>query len=1019
MPKRASHDQVIILGAARALRSDLPPALVSVDENGRVMDWLLSAFSVLKDSKIYFVSGYKATEIQHRYPQISLTYNPDWESTGPAGSLAVVPLCFTSPTWIAYSDVVFRPDTIQKLASLEADLVLAIDRTWRDRYAGRSRSELNQAEKVILDGEGIQRIGRGVNIAEAQAEFVGVMRLSGAATRKLDGLLRSGRLSKRAALPEIVTCLVEEGLRTAVSDVRGDWAELNAPQDLSHFVLGTKAESLARIKTLLRSGVVGDLVSVDHQQWKHDPAQVLGEIHQTLGEGQLIVRSSALSEDRWDASSAGVYKSVANVKGSSPNTIAAAIKDVFSSYGSFHARNQVLVQQMLSDIECSGVVMTRTPSVGAPYSVISFDDKSRRTDTVTTGSGDTVRSVFLHRDHELCGDLPKSIHRLKTVVDELEQLVGYDSLDIEFACTTDEVVHILQVRPLALPRLDYSVDDGCLAVAIEEGKGFFRALQQTLPFVVGKSTQLSVMSDWNPAEIIGTKPRQLALSLYRYIVTDETWATQRAEYGYRDVRPCNLMVNVLGHPYIDVRATFNSFIPSELGDEAATRLVNHYLDYLQQNPELHDKVEFSVLFTSLTFDFDTKAKSRLNGVLTEAEIEDLWYGLLRITQDAMDRCGKDFEQIGDIQTRFERIMAANLPPMERAYVLLEDLRRVDTLRFAHLARSAFVAASLLRSLPSTGVVTESCEVDFVATLDTVSGVLKRDARATAGGKMAWEDFVGKYGHLRPGTYDITSPRYDTEPDLFLRPMLDHADLDEPVVQSDGKWDDRTRAAISTQLEELGLDEDVGGFERFLAQAIKGRELCKFVFTRKLSAALEALAEFGENHGVSRDQLAHVAINDLFKCRLASTGNIRETLTRLSSEGAETFRVTEALCLPGQIFSTADFGCFEQSKATPNFVTSRMVRAPIVVLSGSSPPAMEVEGHIVVVTNADPGFDWLFSRNIKGLITMYGGGNSHMAIRAAEFKLPAAIGVGESLFEKLAQAEIVELDCASRQIRVAD
>ena len=70
----------------------------------------------------------------------------------------------------------------------------------------------------------------------------------------------------------------------------------------------------------------------------------LGEIHQTLGEGQLIVRSSALSEDRWDASSAGVYKSVANVKGSSPNTIAAAIKDVFSSYGSFHARNQVLVQ---------------------------------------------------------------------------------------------------------------------------------------------------------------------------------------------------------------------------------------------------------------------------------------------------------------------------------------------------------------------------------------------------------------------------------------------------------------------------------------------------------------------------------------------------------------------------------------------------------------------------------------------------------------------------------------------------
>ena len=119
MPKRASHDQVIILGAARAVRSNLPPALVSVDENGRVMDWLLSAFSVLKDPEIYFVSGYKATEIQNRYPQISLTYNPDWESTGPAGSLALVPLCFSNPTWIAYSGVVFRSDTLQKLASIE------------------------------------------------------------------------------------------------------------------------------------------------------------------------------------------------------------------------------------------------------------------------------------------------------------------------------------------------------------------------------------------------------------------------------------------------------------------------------------------------------------------------------------------------------------------------------------------------------------------------------------------------------------------------------------------------------------------------------------------------------------------------------------------------------------------------------------------------------------------------------------------------------------------------------------
>lgn len=41
----------------------------------------------------------------------------------------------------------------------------------------------------------------------------------------------------------------------------------------------------------------------------------------------------------------------------------------------------------------------------------------------------------------------------------------------------------------------------------------------------------------------------------------------------------------------------------------------------------------------------------------------------------------------------------------------------------------------------------------------------------------------------------------------------------------------------------------------------------------------------------------------------------------------------------------------------------------------------------------------------------------MAIRAAEFGLPAAIGVGEVKMEALSKAEVVELDCAARRIMV--
>ena len=66
------------------------------------------------------------------------------------------------------------------------------------------------------------------------------------------------------------------------------------------------------------------------------------------------------------------------------------------------------------------------------------------------------------------------------------------------------------------------------------------------------------MPDWNPAEIIGTKPNSLATSLYSDLILKEI-CMQRAEFGYRDVRPHPLLISFASHPYIDIRASFNSF----------------------------------------------------------------------------------------------------------------------------------------------------------------------------------------------------------------------------------------------------------------------------------------------------------------------------------------------------------------------------------------------------------------------------------------------------------------------------
>ena len=73
--------------------------------------------------------------------------------------------------------------------------------------------------------------------------------------------------------------------------------------------------------------------------------------------------------------------------------------------------------------------------------------------------------------------------------------------------------------------------------------------------------------------------------------------------------------------------------------------------------------------------------------------------------------------------------------------------------------------------------------------------------------------------------------------------------------------------------------------------------------------------------------------------------------------------------------------------------------------------------IVCIENADPGFDFIFTKKINGLITKYGGINSHMAIRCAELNLPAAIGVGNDLFNQIIKSNKLLLDCEQKKIIV--
>ncbi len=1013
---------VILLGAGRPYRGVPPSAIQETPDRRRVLDWILDAFSGLQ-VEWHFVGGYQLRDIVRRYPRIAYSVNAAWETTGTVASLFCAPLSSARTHFVAYTDVVFDREVVQHLAAADAaDVVLAVDRTWRRRYERRRPEEILIAEKVQLDGERVVAAGRNLGPRDAHAEYAGLLRLSPAAMERVLRLRERARHRFSAAgIPELLGVLIEEGLSVCAVDVGGRWAELNAPQDLARFVLGTKAQTLERLRPVVRHCSIGEQVTFTVETWRSDADSLLDRIHARFGGREAVVRSSALAEDSWSAANAGVFASVTGVPVDDPARLRAAVDRVAASFEDGNPDNQVLVQEMLTGVRISGVAFTRSLSSGAPYYVINYDDTTGSTESVTGGAGRQLKTLVLHRKaRRLPRHADPMLSRLLRALRELETLVGHDSLDVEFAITRDGAVHVLQVRPIAVDHSQWRVSDELVGEMLQAAERDFRDRQARSSFTYGRRTIFGIMPDWNPAEIIGTKPRRLAASLYRYLVTDEVWATERAEFGYRDVRPCPLMVSFLGHPYIDVRASFSSFVPAALPDSLGERLVEAYLDRLEAHPHLHDKIEFEIAFTCLTLDFETQARRLIEAGIAPADVELLGRALGEITRHGLARYEGDLARVAALEKRFEAVARLDAPPLVRACVLLEECRRNGTLPFAHLAREAFVATALLRSAVREGLISEE-ELDaFMGSLNTVARGLAADGAAVAAGAMSWETYVARYGHLRPGTYEISSPSYAEDPERYLSPVIAAATAGHEVRRT-FSWSEKSHRALAARLARVGLLEDGEGlhrFERFCRAVIEGREASKFSFTRHLSAALDEIAAFGETIGLSRDQLSHVAVEDLQAVRAGMVpSDVADWLLERAEEGERWHKLAQAVELPPLLFSADDLYAFVYPESRPNFVSLGRVTAEVADLTDPGERPTGLAGRIVLIPAADPGYDWLFGQKVAGLVTMYGGANSHMAIRAAEFGLPAAIGVGESLYAHYRHARVLHLDCAGGQIQV--
>lgn len=761
----------------------------------------------------------------------------------------------------------------------------------------------------------------------------------------------------------------------------------------------TKDSVLARLNAYRGPFVVDPFVTVSSRRWLRDRDAVITDILGVNLGDLVIVRSSSSLEGGDPDRHAGVFRSELNVCARTPNAIMAAIDAVFESYklAGRVSREIVIVQRQLIDVAMSAVV--QYPRALA-YARVDYDDESGTTVEITLGRAGRAAYVWKRARR-----MPTPWRHLARAVDACARALRAAPVRVELAVDSRGTVHIFQAQRIPRSPLD-------LVAARAQQRGREEAI------VACRGTVLSDMADWNPAEMLGDRAAPLDRSLYEVLITDAAWADARASLGYRRPRDTKLLRTISGKAYVDVRKSLNSLIPRGITSSLASRIVRIGLEQLAEHPHWHDKLEFRIALSCVDL-LQLRTGHLQEKGIAPADVAAVRRTLASHTDMLLstyrDHVQRDLAATSAMLARHEARSRAfrSVPLRDRLAFIhetLADCRDVGVVAFARHARVAFVVRDVFEQCVTAGAI-ERTELDeWVGGQDTIPRRLARAIRSVQRGAESRGAFNEVFGHLRTRTYDITATRYDSVQDLDLLGGTEGEQRSAVMPRNVLRQMNRLFKAAEMQV-------DSRTFVEVASAAVCMREEFKFRFSRLLSDALEWTATTVDSaFSIDREALRMLLLPDLFSVigvgKASARAALRKTIQRRQQEQAE-----QALMpLPPVIYSAQDLDLMMQPRPSPNFVTQGRVRAPIVRIAAGAVPSREmVQGRIVLMEAAEPGADWLFSCDIGGLATKYGGMGSHVAVRCAAFNVPAAIGCGADLYAALERVPAALIDCPARRV----
>lgn len=783
----------------------------------------------------------------------------------------------------------------------------------------------------------------------------------------------------------------------------------------------TKAKNLLYLKTLnLRKSKIPKFYKFTIEEIFRNKKLLINFLTKNLSK-KISIRSSFLLEDGKNSSMAGEFEGLADVNNNKKN-LNKGISKLLKQYKKktrakkIINNSEILFQNHVTNSILSGVVTNYSINDGSEYYVINYDDSSNLTNTVTSGNKTGGRVINIYK-HKFLGLRSKKFKKIVISIKEIEKKIGKNvKLDVEFALDKVGKLNIFQIRPITTTQ----------NWKLFERKVFFENLcknQKKFNKIDKKNKKFGhfplfgLMPDWNPAEMIGYQPNNLAYSIYKTLITDKSWSKARHEMGYKLVTH-PLMYRFTGKPYIDTRLSFYSFIPKETKKITCKKLVNFWSKNLIKKPYLHDKIEFDIADGS--FDAFTKKKVKKSyGFLNITEKKKYLENLKNFTEDKIINFEENFSKLNIKLSKLEdyRVsLVKKIKSKDIKYAINELPKIISLIKsngiipFSIYARYAFIAKKKLNSLKSSKIININSYLKILNSIDSITNdYLKLHRRSLISSKNK-KNFIRHFYHLRPGTYNICVERYRNKIDTYTLPNINNILSKKVNIPILSKSDNIN---IKNYIKENNFKFNAEKLIKFCITAIKLRENSKFIFTRALSDVLEIIKKYAIYLNITIDEISKFNLNEILQLNFS---NKKKLLNKIKNRDKKFRYINKISKLPYLITNKDDFFIASLLLTKPNFITNKIVESKIIQLKDGT-KKQPINNSIVLIENADPGFDWVFSHNIKGLITKYGGVNSHMSIRCEELNIPAVIGLGNENYDKIKDRNMVILNCKNNQLSV--